>query len=118
MSLSVEDILSPGGLVASTLDSYEERREQLDMALAVAEGFKARRHVLAEAGTGVGKSFAYLVPSILQAVENKRRIVISTYTIALQEQLISKDLPFLAEILPMEFNAVLGKGRTNYVCFR
>ena len=118
MSLSVEDILAPGGLVASNLDSYEERREQLDMALAVAEGFKAQRHVLAEAGTGVGKSFAYLVPSILQATDNKRRIVISTYTIALQEQLISKDLPFLAEILPMEFRAVLGKGRTNYVCFR
>ncbi|MBL7218985.1 MAG: helicase [Phycisphaerae bacterium] len=118
MSLSVEDILAPGGLVASNLDNYEERPEQLDMALAVAVGFEALRHVLAEAGTGVGKSFAYLVPSILQAVENKRRIVISTYTIALQEQLISKDLPFLAEILPMEFNAVLGKGRTNYVCFR
>jgi len=118
MSLSVEDILAPGGLVASNLDNYEERREQLDMALAVGEGFEARRHVLAEAGTGVGKSFAYLVPSILQAVDNKRRIVISTYTIALQEQLISKDLPFLAEILPTEFRAVLGKGRTNYVCFR
>ncbi|MDP6542455.1 MAG: helicase C-terminal domain-containing protein [Phycisphaerae bacterium] len=118
MSLSVEDILAPGGLVASNLDNYEERREQLDMALAVGEGFEARRHVLAEAGTGVGKSFAYLVPSILQAADHKRRIVISTYTIALQEQLISKDLPFLADILPMEFNAVLGKGRTNYVCFR
>jgi ATP-dependent DNA helicase DinG len=118
MSLSVEDILAPGGLVASNLDSYEDRREQLDMAVAVAGAFEARRHVLAEAGTGVGKSFAYLVPSILQAVDNKRRIIISTYTIALQEQLVAKDLPFLAKILPVEFNAVLGKGRTNYVCFR
>jgi len=118
MSLSVEDILAPGGLVASNLENYEDRREQLDMALAVANGFEARRHVLAEAGTGVGKSFAYLVPSILQAAENGRRIVISTYTISLQEQLISKDLPFLADILPLEFRAVLGKGRTNYVCFR
>ena len=118
MSLSVEDILAPGGLVADNLDSYEDRREQLDMAIAVAGGFEARRHVLAEAGTGVGKSFAYLVPSILEAVENKRRVVISTYTIALQEQLIAKDIPFLAKILPMKFKAVLGKGRTNYVCFR
>ncbi|MDP6635142.1 MAG: helicase C-terminal domain-containing protein [Phycisphaerae bacterium] len=118
MSLSVQDILAPGGLVASNLDNYEERPEQLDMAIAVADGFAARRHVLAEAGTGVGKSFAYLVPSILEASEHGRRIVISTYTIALQEQLIEKDLPFLANILPMQFKAVLGKGRTNYVCFR
>jgi ATP-dependent DNA helicase DinG len=118
MSLSVEDILAPGGLVADNLDNYEDRREQLDMALAVAKGFGELKHVLAEAGTGVGKSFAYLVPSILEAVENRRRVVISTYTIALQEQLISKDIPFLRKILPMEFTAVLGKGRTNYICFR
>ena len=118
MTLSVEDILAPGGLVASNLDNYEDRQEQLDMAMAIAGGFEAQRHVLAEAGTGVGKSFAYLVPSILEAVNNKRRVIISTYTIALQEQLIEKDLPFLKKILPVEFNAVLGKGRTNYVCFR
>ncbi|MDP6045768.1 MAG: helicase C-terminal domain-containing protein [Phycisphaerae bacterium] len=118
MSLSVQDILAPGGLVASSLENYEDRREQLDMALAVASGFEARRHVLAEAGTGVGKSFAYLVPAILEAAAHRRRIIISTYTIALQEQLIAKDIPFLDKILPVDFKAVLGKGRTNYVCFR
>ncbi len=118
MTLSVQDILAVGGLIAENLENYEPRAEQLDMALAVAEGFEARRHLLAEAGTGVGKSFAYLVPAILQAAQHSRRIVISTYTIALQEQLIEKDIPFLSKILPVEFSAVLGKGRTNYVCFR
>jgi len=118
MSLTVRDILAPEGLVASHLDNYEDRPEQLEMALAVEDGFAGRRHILAEAGTGVGKSFAYLVPSILEAANNGRRVMISTYTIALQEQLIARDLPFLADILPIEFKAVLGKGRTNYVCFR
>jgi len=120
MSLSVKDILAPGGLVSASLDNYEDRPEQLEMALAVQRAFEARRHLLAEAGTGVGKSFAYLVPAILhaRAADKKRRVVISTYTIALQEQLISKDLPFLAGVLPMKFLAVLGKGRANYLCFR
>ena len=118
MNLTVEDILSPGGLVADRLVGFEQRDEQLRMAHAVAEAFAEGQHLLAEAGTGVGKSFAYLVPAILEAVYHRRRVVISTYTIALQEQLIAKDLPFLAETLPIKFTAVLGKGRNNYLCFR
>ncbi len=118
MDLTVEDILAPDGLVAQKLGGYERRDEQLEMARAVAEAFEKSQHLLAEAGTGVGKSFAYLVPAILRAVYHKQRVVISTYTIALQEQLIAKDLPFLAETLPIKFSAVLGKGRTNYLCFR
>ena len=118
MNLTVEDILAPDGLVAKRLGGYERRDEQLDMARAVAEAFETSQHLLAEAGTGVGKSFAYLVPAILRAVYHKQRVIISTYTIALQEQLINKDLPFLAETLPVKFSAVLGKGRTNYLCFR
>ncbi len=118
--MTIEDILAPGGLIARQLGNYEHRPEQLEMAQAVAGAFADNQHLLAEAGTGVGKSFAYLVPAILQAVagKNKHRVIISTYTIALQEQLINKDLPFLSKVLPVEFSAELGKGRRNYLCFR
>jgi len=118
VTLSVEDILAPGGLVARRLSGYERRDEQLAMARAVADAFAARRHLIVEAGTGVGKSFAYLAPAIIRAVEHRQRVVVSTYTIALQEQLIGKDLPFLKKTLPLKFRAVLGKGRNNYLCFR
>ena len=118
MTLSVDDILAPGGLVADHLDGYELRPQQLEMAHAVDEAFRDRQHLLAEAGTGVGKSFAYLVPAILRVAEGDQRVVISTYTIALQEQLIGKDLPFLAKVLPIEFAAAVGKGRSNYLCIR
>ena len=118
MTLTVDDILAPGGLVSERLDGYEPRAEQLEMARAVDSAISDSQHLLVEAGTGVGKSFAYLVPAIVHAVAEKRRVVISTYTIALQEQLIGKDLPFLAETLPITFSAALGKGRTNYLCVR
>jgi ATP-dependent DNA helicase DinG len=118
MALSVDDILAPGGLVARELAGYERRDEQLAMAQAVAGAFEAREHLIVEAGTGVGKSFAYLVPAILQTSEHRQRVVVSTYTIALQEQLIGKDLPFLHDLLPVQFTATLGKGRGNYICFR
>ncbi len=118
MALSVDDILAPGGLVARGMATYEQRDEQLQMARAVGEAFQTREHLIVEAGTGVGKSFAYLVPAILQAAEHRQRIVVSTYTIALQEQLVSKDLPFLHQLLPVKFTATLGKGRGNYICFR
>jgi ATP-dependent DNA helicase DinG len=118
MALTVEDILAPGGLVSKRLESYEQRDEQLEMARATAAAFEDREHLLVEAGTGVGKSFAYLAPAIMQAAEGRQRVVISTYTIALQEQLIGKDIPFLQEVLPVKFSAVLAKGRNNYLCFR
>lgn len=117
-ALTVEDVLAPDGLIAKALPGYEHRSEQLEMARAVAAAFDDRQHLLAEAGTGVGKSFAYLVPAILRAVYNKQRVIVSTYTIALQEQLIQKDLPFLQQVLPVKFKAVLGKGRQNYLCLR
>ncbi|GAG10738.1 unnamed protein product, partial [marine sediment metagenome] len=97
---------------------YETRDEQTAMALAVRDAFSDNEHLIVEAGTGVGKSFAYLVPGILRAGEHQQRLIVSTYTIALQEQLIQKDLPFLSTALPVEFSAVLGKGRNNYLCFR
>ncbi len=118
MTLTVDEILGPGGFIAAKLPGYEQRDEQLEMARAVERAFEANQHLIAEAGTGVGKSFAYLVPAVIRAAEHDQRVVVSTYTIALQEQLISKDLPFLVEVMPVEFTAVLGKGRNNYLCFR
>src|SRR5215212_2480423 len=88
------------------------------MAAAVERAFADGRHLLVEAGTGVGKSFAYLLPAIEFAVKKKKRVVISTHTISLQEQLIDKDIPLLRSIYPDEFTAVLVKGRSNYLCQR
>ncbi len=123
MTLSVADVLAEDGLISQRLSGYESRQEQLDMADAVASAIKSEQHLVVEAGTGVGKSFAYLVPSILASAQRKNkegrcRIVISTHTISLQEQLIQRDLPFLNAILPLEFSAVLVKGRGNYISLR
>ncbi len=118
--LSLDEIgrvFAPDGIMAH-LKGYEQRDEQLRMAFSVAEAFNQDRVVLVEAGTGTGKSLAYLVPSILWAVRNNQRVVVSTNTINLQEQLIRKDLPFLARNAAVEFKAVLVKGRSNYVCLR
>ncbi len=123
------DVLGPGQLVARRLKNYENRREQLEMAEAVAKAITQKRHLVVEAGTGVGKSFAYLVPALLSLAEpgedsqqsekqKKRRIIVSTHTIALQEQLIAKDIPLLNSVVPLEFSAVLAKGRGNYLSRR
>ena len=111
-------IFGAGGMLAANLKGYEQRDEQLRMALTVAEAFNNNRVTLVEAGTGTGKSLAYLVPAILWAVRNNERVVVSTNTINLQEQLIRKDLPFLARNAKVEFKAALVKGRGNYVCLR
>jgi len=112
------EVLGPDGFIAGKLPAYEERPEQLAMAEAVEEALEASGHLIVEAGTGVGKSFAYLLPAIDFAVRKRTRVVISTQTINLQEQLISKDIPLLRSALPTEFVAVLVKGRGNYVCLR
>ncbi len=123
--LNVDDILADGGAVAKRLKNYEQREEQLQMANGVASAIAKKRHLVVEAGTGVGKSLGYLVPTILSLADNqesksetKRRIVVSTHTISLQEQLIEKDIPLLNSVIPLEFSAVLAKGRGNYVSLR
>src|SRR5437899_9515935 len=116
--MSIASILGPHGAIARRLANYEARPQQLAMADAVAEAIGARRHLMVEAGTGVGKSFAYLVPAIQAAIsEQDCRVVVSTHTIGLQEQLIRKDIPFLQSVLPA-FRAVLVKGRGNYISLR
>src|SRR6478672_518923 len=119
MPTILSDILGPEGAIARRLaDKYEHRPQQLEMAAAVEQAFTEGHHLLVEAGTGVGKSFAYLLPAIDFAAKHKKRVVISTHTISLQEQLIDKDIPLIQSIYPNEFSAVLVKGRSNYLCQR
>jgi ATP-dependent DNA helicase DinG len=136
--LDTQSILGPGGSISRRIANYEHRQEQLQMAAAVSDALQGKRHLIVEAGTGVGKSFGYLVPAILfatageSALESQsnddepeeegqgttRRVVISTHTISLQEQLIGKDLPLLNSVIPREFTSVLVKGRSNYLSKR
>ncbi len=145
---SVSEIIGPGGRIAARMPNYEHRQEQLAMAEAVERALREKHHLIAEAGTGVGKSFAYLVPAILAVTSlapaptrgerrsdesdprlpeepakqdetaPKKRIIISTHTISLQEQLLNKDIPLLRSVMPQEFTAVLVKGRGNYLSLR
>jgi len=118
MALDVQNFLSDAGPVARRLDRFELRPQQVEMAAAVERAFTEGRHLVVEAGTGVGKSFAYLIPAIQQVVAHKKKVLISTHTISLQEQLINKDIPFLRAVCGEEFSAVLCKGRSNYFCMR
>ena len=160
---SIDELLAPGGRLAARLAGWEPRPQQMAMATLVAAAIRDRCHAIVEAGTGTGKSLAYLVPAVLAATSDQetpvarpareghgggdaaggranadaddpdgdpaadapaggpqrpRRVVIATHTIALQEQLVTKDIPLVAAVLPREFSAVLVKGRGNYVSLR
>lgn len=112
MTNSMDSILGPGGLLSQRLEKYEYRPQQLEMANRVEKVFSEKRPLIVEAATGTGKTLAYLIPALLSG----KRVVVSTGTKALQEQLFYKDIPFLAKHLPKKFNAVLLKGRKNYLC--
>src|SRR5215472_3210869 len=113
----VEEIFSPNGIL-SRARNFEFRPQQQEMAVTVARALQNREHLAVEAGTGVGKSLAYLIPAILFAVAEKKKAIVSTHTINLQEQLTEKDLPMLAQILPVKFSFSMLKGRANYLCTR
>jgi ATP-dependent DNA helicase DinG len=113
----VEEIFSPNG-VLSKASNFEYRPQQQQMAVAVAHALQRQEHLAVEAGTGVGKSLAYLIPAILFAIERKKKAIVSTHTINLQEQLIEKDLPMLEKVLPVQFSFTMLKGRGNYLCSR
>lgn len=115
---NIEEILGKRGIVAQHLEHYEERKEQIQMAMEVERAIDEGEHLIVEAGTGVGKSLAYLIPFIYWAVEENRRVVVSTHTKTLQEQLIKKDLPFLKEALGLDFHFTLAMGGENYLCLR
>ncbi|MSR28260.1 MAG: ATP-dependent DNA helicase [Phycisphaerales bacterium] len=118
MTLAAEVMLSDAGPIARRLPGFEVRPQQIEMACAVDACLERRGRLIVEAGTGVGKSFAYLIPAIRQVVEHQQRVVICTNTIPLQEQLIDSDIPLLNAVIPDEFTAVLVKGRSNYVSLR
>ena len=111
-------LISPGGPFSRAFPGYEHRSQQVDMLRGVAKAFNTPSHLLVEAGTGTGKSLAYLLPAIAFAVQNGRRVVISSNTINLQDQLQHKDVPDLQHILDLPFQAAVLKGRSNYVCLR
>src|SRR5213596_4013451 len=102
----------------SKAKNFEFRPQQQEMAASVAQALEEERHLVVEAGTGVGKSLAYLLPAILFALEQHKKAIVSTHTINLQEQLLDKDIPILKKVLPVEFEAALMKGRQNYLCPR
>jgi ATP-dependent DNA helicase DinG len=113
----VRAIFSPNGLL-SKAKNFEFRLQQQEMAVAVARALEEERDLVVEAGTGVGKSLAYLVPAVLFGLEQHKKAIVSTHTINLQEQLVHKDIPILKQVLPVEFEAALMKGRQNYICAR
>lgn len=114
----VASMIRDGGNFSRLFPSFEYRPQQEEMLAAVAESFNYGAHVFVEAGTGTGKSIAYLIPAAFWANENGRRVVISTNTINLQDQLIHKDIPELQKALPFELRAAVRKGRSNYLCTR
>jgi ATP-dependent DNA helicase DinG len=109
-------ILEHGGAFAKYFKQYEKRSQQLEMLQSVTKAISESQHLLVEAGTGTGKSFAYLIPAALYAHKNQQRVVISTNTINLQDQLINKDIPDLKTALDLDIKAVVLKGRSNYLC--
>ena len=112
----MHEIFGPGGLIAQTHPEYEYRPGQIQMAEAVMRAFEDRHHLIVEAGTGTGKTLAYLVPAVAAALSGRGRVIVSTGTKNLQEQLMEKDIPFLQNVLPSKFTATCMKGRNNYVC--
>lgn len=116
--VDIEKMFTSGGVIERNLRSFELRPQQIEMSLSVQKALAESRHLVIEAGTGVGKSFGYIVPVVKTVCEEKCRILISTFTITLQEQLTNKDIPFLAECFDSSFTAVLAKGRGNYLCKR
>ncbi len=111
-------LFAADGRIAERLESYEHRKQQIEMLRIVSGAINENKIAVVEAGTGTGKTLAYLLPAIVFALNNQERVVVSTNTINLQEQLLDKDLPFLQSILDKKFTAALVKGRTNYACRR
>jgi ATP-dependent DNA helicase DinG len=114
----MNEVFGPDGLIAGAHADYEYRPGQIQMAEAVMRAFNDRHHLIVEAGTGTGKTLAYLVPAVAAALGGRGRVIVSTGTKNLQEQLMEKDIPFLQSILPKKFTASYMKGRNNYLCLQ
>ena len=116
--MNISNIFTKDGILAKSLKDYEYRPQQVIMAEAIADNINNNSHLIVEAGTGVGKSLAYLIPLILWAREENKKVVISTFTKALQYQLVNKDIPFLKDALSLDFSFALCVGGENYLCLR
>lgn len=119
--VTIQTAFSPEGLVSRFVPGFEERPEQVEMALSVWDALSDGGRLLVEAGTGVGKSLAYLVPAVLWAYRTTKRVIISTHTVNLQSQLVSKDIPLVSEMFSgsgFDFEYALFKGRNHYICLR
>ena len=114
----IVDCFSPGGILEQNLNGYESRPGQMKMAKLIAEGLTSSQHVVVEAGTGTGKSFAYLIPCLWSAKKTGQKVVVATHTIPLQEQLQKKDIPILETILPFSVKVSVLKGKSNYCCLK
>ncbi|MBA2736632.1 MAG: DEAD/DEAH box helicase, partial [Pyrinomonadaceae bacterium] len=114
----MEEIFGINGLIAKHHKDYEHRHGQIKMADAVLRAFEQKKHLIVEAGTGTGKTLAYLVPAIAYSLAKNKRVIISTGTKNLQEQLMEKDIPFLQKVMPKKFTAAYMKGRSNYACLQ
>ena len=115
---NVIKFLGIDGILSEKLEGFEHRPQQVKMAQAVETAFSQAKHLIVEAGTGTGKSLAYLIPAILWAVENNKKVVISTYTKTLQQQILNHDIPFLREKLGISFRYALCMGNENYLSLR
>lgn len=118
LSFDATEFFGPEGLLAGSLENYEYRPEQVEMSNHIYQVLTNQVHGIIEAGTGVGKSLAYLLPLIYHTIEKNELVVVATHTITLQEQLFQKDIPLLQKILPFEFKVEVFKGRSNYLCLR
>ena len=116
--IDIKNYFSKDGILAKEIKAFEYRQEQEEMAQYIQEAINEDRKIIVEAGTGTGKTLAYLIPAIKWAVANKKKVIIATNTINLQEQLLLKDIPLAKSIIKDEFSYVLVKGRNNYVCKR
>ncbi|MGL4253901.1 MAG: helicase C-terminal domain-containing protein [Fusobacteriaceae bacterium] len=116
--IDIKPYFQESGIISQHFKGFEYRAEQLEMAALIEEGLNGEKKVIVEAGTGTGKTMAYLIPGIEWAVKNKKRIIFSTNTINLQEQLLNKDIPLVKKILGYDFKYMLVKGRGNYLCNR
>ncbi len=116
--VGLDKYLGPEGAFARKDPQYRYRPGQAEMLKTVFDGFREGRHIVVEAGTGTGKSLAYLLPAVVWALTDRTKVVISTHTINLQEQLLHKDLPQIRELAGIDFRAALVKGRNNYLCLR
>lgn len=116
--IDIEPFFEKEGFLAKSIKKFEYREEQKNMALTVQQGINENKKIIVEAGTGTGKTLAYLIPAIKWAVQNQKKIIIATNTINLQEQLLYKDIPIVRSIIDEKFSYALVKGRNNYLCKR